>query len=77
MTDQAVTDAEVAEADAATAPGPATPTGRRSLKRETKIRLLVIGVVALLVAAAFVTYYLIESRTYVTTDNAQVDGNQI
>jgi len=77
VTDQAVTDAEVAEADAATAPGPATPTGRRSLKRETKIRLLVIGVVALLVAAAFVTYYLIESRTYVTTDNAQVDGNQI
>ena len=27
--------------------------------------------------AAFVTYYLIESRTYVTTDNAQIDGNQI
>jgi multidrug resistance efflux pump len=31
----------------------------------------------LLVAAAFLTYYLIESRTYVTTDNAQVDGSQI
>lgn len=74
MTDQAVTDADVAEA---AAPEPAAPSGRRSLKRETKIRLLVIGVVALLVTAAFLTYYLIESRTYVTTDNAQVDGNQI
>jgi multidrug resistance efflux pump len=74
VTDQAVTDADVAEA---AAPEPAAPTGRRSLKRKTKIRLLVIGVVALLVTAAFLTYYLIESRTYVTTDNAQVDGNQI
>jgi multidrug resistance efflux pump len=74
VTDQAVTDADVAEA---AAPEPAAPSGRRSLKRETKIRLLVIGVVALLVTAAFLTYYLIESRTYVTTDNAQVDGNQI
>ena len=74
MTDQEVADADIAEE---AAPEPAAPTGRRSLKRETKIRLLVIGVVAFLVAAAFVTYYLIESRTYVTTDNAQVDGNQI
>ena len=74
MTDQAVTEADVAEAPA---PEPAAPTGRRSLKRETKIRLLIIGVIAVLVAAAFLTYYLIESRTYVTTDNAQVDGNQI
>jgi multidrug resistance efflux pump len=74
VTDQAVTDTESTEA---APPEPAPPTGRRSLKRETKIRLLVIGVLALLAAAAFLTYYLIESRTYVTTDNAQIDGNQI
>jgi multidrug resistance efflux pump len=74
VTDQTVTDAAPAEA---VAPEPAAPTGRRSLKRETKIRLLIIGVLALLVAAGFLTYYLIESRTYVTTDNAQIDGNQI
>jgi multidrug resistance efflux pump len=74
VTDQAVTDTEATEA---APPEPAPPTGRRSLKRETKIRLLVIGVLALLAAAAFLTYYLIESRTYVTTDNAQIDGNQI
>jgi len=74
VTDQAVTDTEATEA---APPAPAPPTGRRSLKRETKIRLLVIGVLALLAAAAFLTYYLIESRTYVTTDNAQIDGNQI
>jgi hypothetical protein len=42
VTDQAVSDADVAKA---AAPEPAAaPTGRRSLKRETKIRLLVIGV---------------------------------
>jgi multidrug resistance efflux pump len=74
VTEQAVTDAESTEA---APPEPPPPTGRRPLKRETKIRLLVIGVLALLIAAAFITYYLIESRTYVTTDNAQVDGNQI
>jgi multidrug resistance efflux pump len=74
VTEQAVTDAESTEA---APPEPAPRTGRRPLKRETKIRLLVIGVLALLVAAAFITYYLIESRTYVTTDNAQIDGSQI
>jgi multidrug resistance efflux pump len=74
VTDQAVTDAEPTEA---ATQEPAPPSGRRPLKRETKIRLLVIGIVALLVATAFLTYYLIEARTYVTTDNAQVDGNQI
>lgn len=74
MTDQTVTDAAPAEV---AAPEPAAPTGRRSLKRETKIRLVVIGVLAVLVAAAFLTYYLIQSGTYVTTDNAQIDGNQI
>jgi multidrug resistance efflux pump len=74
VTEQAVTDAESTEA---APPEPAPRTGRRPLKRETKIRLLVIGVLALLVAAAFITYYLIESSTYVTTDNAQIDGSQI
>jgi multidrug resistance efflux pump len=74
VTDQTVTDAAPAEV---AAPEPAAPTGRRSLKRETKIRLVVIGVLAVLVAAAFLTYYLIQSGTYVTTDNAQIDGNQI
>jgi multidrug resistance efflux pump len=60
-----------------TATSPAAPTGRRPLKRATKIRLAVIGGVALIIALTFVAYFVIDTRTYVTTDNAQVDGNQI
>lgn len=57
---------------------PATaPARRRPLKRATKIRLLVILVLAVLAAAAFGAYYIINTRNYVTTDNAQIDGNQI
>ena len=33
--------------------------------------------IALIVALAFVIYYVVDSRNYVTTNNAQVDGNQI
>jgi multidrug resistance efflux pump len=77
VTENAVTESpsepEVSPADAA--PSPAG--GRRPLKRATKIRLLIIGVIALLATAAFVTYYIVESSNYVTTDNAQIDGNQI
>lgn len=53
------------------------PTGKRKLKRSTRIGLAVVGVLALLATAAFVTYYVLDTRNYVTTDNAQVDGNQI
>ncbi|GAA3631672.1 HlyD family secretion protein [Microlunatus ginsengisoli] len=57
---------------------PAAPApGRRSLKRGTKIRLAVIGGIALVIALAFVIYYVVDSRNYVTTNNAQIDGNQI
>jgi len=59
------------------APSPSTPAGRRPFKRGTKIRLIVIGGIALIIALAFVIYYVVDSRNYVTTDNAQVDGSQI
>lgn len=52
-------------------------TGRRSLKRSTKIGLALIVVVALLAAAAFAANYFINSSKVVSTDNAQVDGTQI
>lgn len=51
--------------------------GRRPMRRATKIRLAVIGGVALIVALIFVGYYVFYSRSYVATDNAQIDGNQI
>ena len=53
------------------------PGGRRPLKKATRIRLFVIGGLVLVIALAFLAYYLVVTRTYVTTDNAQVDGNQI
>jgi multidrug resistance efflux pump len=57
--------------------GDAPPAGRRKLKRSTRIGLVIILVLALLATAAFVAYYILDTRNYVTTDNAQIDGNQI
>ena len=77
MTENAVTESasepEAPPAESATS----EPARRRPLKRATKIRLLVILVLALLAAAAFLVYYIFNTSNYVTTDNAQVDGNQI
>ncbi|MGH3697586.1 MAG: efflux RND transporter periplasmic adaptor subunit [Pseudonocardiaceae bacterium] len=59
--------------DGATSP----PPGRRKLKRSTRIALIVILIAALLAAAGFATSYFLNARNYVTTDNAQVDGDKI
>lgn len=53
-------------------PLPATP-----LKRFTKIAMAVISLVSLLEALAFSGTYLLVSRHYVSTDNAQIDGDQV
>ena len=55
---------------------PATPQ-RRKLKRSTRISLTVILIVAVIAAAGYGVSYFLDARNYVTTDNAQVDGNQI
>ncbi|GAA5148250.1 hypothetical protein GCM10023321_10240 [Pseudonocardia eucalypti] len=47
------------------------------LKRSTRVALVVILAVSLLEALAFTGTYLLYSRHYVSTDNAQVDGDQI
>lgn len=57
--------------------GTAPPTGKRAMKRSTRIALAVLGVIALVAAIAFVTSYIVDARNYVTTDNAQIDGDQI
>ena len=77
MTENAVTESASEPEAAAPEAAPSAPVRRRSLKRATKIRLLVIGVLAVLAAAAFVIYYIFNTSNYVTTDNAQIDGNQI
>jgi multidrug resistance efflux pump len=65
-----------APAAAATA-APEKPAGRRPLKRSTRVALLVILVIALIAAGAFTASYVLDARNYVSTDNAQVDGDKI
>jgi multidrug resistance efflux pump len=57
-------------------PTPEKPA-RRKMKRSTRIALLVVLVVAVLIAAGITATYFINSRNYVTTDNAQIDGDKI
>ena len=76
MTENAVTESS-SEPEAAPEPAPSASVRRRPLKRSTKIRLLVILVIAVLAAVAFGVYYIFNTSNYVTTDNAQIDGNQI
>lgn len=54
---------------------PAAP--KRPMKRSARVGLAVIAVLALLTTGAFVTSYVVDSRNYLTTDNAQIDGDQI
>ena len=56
---------------------PPAGTGKRGLKRRTRISLIAIGVVALGVTVSLVATWLISSSSFVTTDNAQIDGTQI
>jgi multidrug resistance efflux pump len=60
----------------AAAPAPQKPA-RRGMKRSTRIALLVVLVVAVLIAAAIGASYFLNARNYVTTDNAQIDGDKI
>ncbi len=54
----------------------ATPQ-RRKLRRSTRIALIVILLLALAAGAAFGVSYFLNARNYVTTDNAQIDGDKI
>jgi multidrug resistance efflux pump len=57
-------------------PAPEKPA-RRKMKRSTRIALLVVLVVAVLIAAGITASYFLNARNYVTTDNAQIDGDKI
>jgi multidrug resistance efflux pump len=54
---------------------PASP--KRPMKRSTRVALAIIAILALGASVAFVTSYVLDARNYVTTDNAQIDGDQI
>jgi multidrug resistance efflux pump len=70
--------APAAQADQLPTDGTATTTPqRRKLKRSTRISLVVILIVAVIAGVGFAVSYLLNARNYVTTDNAQVDGDKI
>jgi len=81
MTDGSIEEAAVlsdaATHDLAAQDAPVDDVPKRSLKPSTRKALTVIGVVAVLMALGLVYNYVIEGRKYVTTDNAQIDGDQI
>jgi multidrug resistance efflux pump len=81
MSDTATTTAanepvDAPDAGAAGAAG-APDAPKKKMSRKARVRLFVILGLALLVAVAFGVRYLVDTSNYVTTDNAQVDGNQI
>jgi multidrug resistance efflux pump len=55
----------------------AAPKQKRQMSRSTRISLIVILVVAVLAGGGVTTYYVLDAQNYVTTDNAQVDGDRI
>jgi multidrug resistance efflux pump len=67
----------VSEQTTAATPAPAEKPGRRRMKRSTRLSLLIIIIIAVLIAAAIGASYFINARNYVSTDNAQVDGDKI
>lgn len=73
--DDAADAPDAAEPTDAAAPEEAAP--KKGMSRKARLRLLVILGLAVLVGLAFLARYLIDTSNYTTTDNAQVDGNQI
>jgi multidrug resistance efflux pump len=66
-----------AYSDAATHDDAEPEAAKRSLKPSTRKALTVIGIVAVLMALGLVYNFVIVGGRYVSTDNAQIDGDQI
>ncbi|HEX4252988.1 MAG TPA: efflux RND transporter periplasmic adaptor subunit [Pseudonocardia sp.] len=70
-------------APTATAPTPAEPAaaptapGKRPMKHSTRVALTIIVILAVLAALGFGGAYFLYSRNFVSTDNAQVDGDKV
>jgi multidrug resistance efflux pump len=59
------------------APPEPPPAAKRKMKRSTRIALVVIVLIALVAGGLFAATYIIDTRNYVSTDNAQIDGDKI
>jgi multidrug resistance efflux pump len=53
------------------------PPRQPKLKRSTRIALIIIFVFAVVTAGGFGVSYWLNARNYVSTDNAQIDGDKI
>jgi multidrug resistance efflux pump len=58
-------------------PPPPPPAGGRMSRRARTIAIAAIAVLALLVGVAFLYSYLTTARQFISTDNANIDGDQI
>lgn len=63
--------------DEPTAAETGASAGKRKMKPRTKLALIAIGLLALIAAAVMAFRMITDAATYVTTDNAQIDGTQI
>jgi multidrug resistance efflux pump len=61
----------------ATAATETAPSRKKSMKSATRIALTIVVILAVLAALGFGGAYYVDSRNYVSTDNAQVDGDKI
>jgi multidrug resistance efflux pump len=81
MTDGSMEEAsalsDAATHDPAAPEAPTEEAPKRPMKPSMRKALIVIGIVAVLMALGLVYNYVIEGRKYVSTDNAQIDGDQI
>jgi multidrug resistance efflux pump len=55
----------------------AEPKQKRQMSRGTRIALVVILVIAVVAGGGVTAWYFIDAQNYVTTDNAQIDGDRI
>lgn len=56
---------------------PPRNSGKNPLKRSTKIGLAIVAIVALAEAAAFGGRYFLHTSHYVSTSNAEIDGDKV
>lgn len=62
---------------ATTTAGGEEPKQKRQMSKGTRIALIVILVLAVVAGGGVTAWYFIDAQNYVTTDNAQIDGDKI
>jgi multidrug resistance efflux pump len=55
----------------------AEPKQKKQMSRGTRIALILILVIAVVAGGGVTAWYFIDAQNYVTTDNAQIDGDKI